>query len=783
MSRSRFGWAVSLAAITLSVAGVVPTPAPGQISELPAFQGTPLFLEVVLNGAPTGLIAAFTERTDGSLAIEATELAELGIATDAGAAAPDGLYDLDSMAGLTYRFDRVQQLVAIDTTADRLNARVVDAGASDVAIPAPQTDIGAALNYSLYATLADHAFAASAALDARIFSPAGLFTQSGIVGYLADERFDILRLDTTFTRSNPETLRTFRAGDFISGGLSWTRPVRLGGLQLARNFALRPDLLTMPMPDFEGTAAVPSTIDIYANGSTIYSGAVPAGPFTIANVPILSNAGTARMVVTESTGRTVETNYPFFTSPLLLRQGLLDYSIEAGFPRRSFGSASFDYGPGSAASGSVRYGLSNWLTLEGHAEAASGVVNAGVGAVAPLGGYGLAAAAVAGSTGRDGSGLLLSGDITLRLGPAQVRLATRHTIGQYADIASVTATSGNWQPVPALDQVSLGLPVGTSGSDATLSYTRADLSDGSERSILGISWGRKLPGNSSLSLYGYQSFGDEPGTGLLLGLSRPLGPDVSISGSGRLGSANPGGSLEITRSERAAGGWGWRLGAGATGGDDTAVDWLASASYRASAARFAAGIRSFDGDTSGSAEVSGAVVAAGGGLFLTRRFSDAFAVVDVGAPGVKVMADNHEVGQTDARGKLLVPDLRPWQVNALSIDTENLPLDMEASDTRRVVVPADRSGVVVDFGVRDIATAAIVIFRDASGAFVQAGTAGKTASGEDFVVGYDGEAYLRGLADRNQATLMLADGPCTAEFSYTPADAGSQAVVDGVTCT
>lgn len=743
--------------------------------------GIPLYLEVVLNGLPTGLIAAFVERVDGGLAIDGAELGELGIRPDPAALAPDGQYDLDAMPGLRYVYDPVQQVVAIDTDLTRLKTRVVSASGASDGMPAAESATGAALNYSLYGNLADHAFAASAALNARAFSPTGLFMQSGIVGYRRGGEFDALRLDTTFQRSDPVTLRTFKAGDFISGGLAWTRPVRLAGVQFARNFALRPDLVTMPLPAFDGSAAVPSTIDVYTNGREVYSTDVPAGPFSITNVPILSNAGTARLVVTDAAGQTVEMSQPFFTSPRLLQAGLLDYSVEAGLPRRNFGRESFDYAFDPAGSVSARYGISDRMTVEGHVEGTSGLVNGGVGLLAPLGGFGLGAVAVAGSAGA-GAGFLVSGDLTLQFGQMQMRFASRHTFGAYADIASVTATGGGAGPMPAFDQASLTLPVG--GNSATFSATRTVSAEGNERAIVGVSWGRRLPGNASLSLYGYQAFGADPGTGLLFGLSRPLGTDISVSGGTSWDGGRLTGTVEAARGERASGGWGWRVGAGGRreAAEAARVDWQASTSYTGQLARVSAGVRSFDGSLSANAELTGAIAAAGGGLFFSRRFEDAFAVVDVGAPGVTVKSENREIGRTNRDGKLLVPDLRSWQANKIEIAAEDLPLDVEPEATRQVVVPRDGAGVVVDFGGRKLDGAAVVVFRDASGAFIPAGTPGETESGETFFVGYDGETYFRDLKARNRVVIFTDRVGCTATFDHAPRAGEVQPVIEGVIC-
>lgn len=55
--------------------------------------------------------------------------------------------------------------------------------------------------------------------------------------------------------------------------------MRLGGVQVQTNFALRPDLVTLPIPALFGSAAVPSTRDVYTQNVKTYTGSVPAGPF------------------------------------------------------------------------------------------------------------------------------------------------------------------------------------------------------------------------------------------------------------------------------------------------------------------------------------------------------------------------------------------------------------------------------------------------------------------------------------------------------------------------
>src|SRR5690606_25058498 len=102
------------------------------------------------------------------------------------------------------------------------------------------------------------------------------------------------------THSDPQSLVTTQVGDTISGSLSWTRSLRMAGLQWRRNFSLRPDLITFPMPAFGGSAVVPSTVDVYINNIRRYSGNVPSGPFVIDNVAGITGFGQANVITRDA---------------------------------------------------------------------------------------------------------------------------------------------------------------------------------------------------------------------------------------------------------------------------------------------------------------------------------------------------------------------------------------------------------------------------------------------------------------------------------------------------
>ena len=174
--------------------------------------------------------------------------------------------------------------------------------------------------------------------DARLFTRYGTLDSGFAVRSASQDGDHAARLDTAWRYSDPRSLTTYIAGDVISSGLAWTRPIRMGGMQIRRNFSLRPDLVTIPIPELAGSAAVPSALEVYMNGIRTYANDIPSGPFVIDNLPAITGAGVARIIVRDTTtGQETEAQVDFYASSLLLRPGLADYAVEAGLARRDYG--------------------------------------------------------------------------------------------------------------------------------------------------------------------------------------------------------------------------------------------------------------------------------------------------------------------------------------------------------------------------------------------------------------------------------------------------------------
>jgi outer membrane usher protein len=743
----------------------------------------PLQLEVTIEGKATETIAGFDLLQDGRLAARRSDLATLGLPVPR-EGKPDDLIILNDIPRLKYRYDEEKQSVELRIIRDESNPYSIQLRGGEE-VPVPASIAGLYANYSFYGSAAGDIDAvrytgASVLVDAHGFSKRGTLAQSQILGMTPESDDHLTRLDTTYSFSSIKHVASFNAGDIISGGLAWTAPIRMGGLQLKRDFAIRPDLITTPLPSFRGSAAVPSTLEVFVNNVKQYSDDVPEGAFELQNIPTYSGSGVARIVLRDAQGRETIAEQPFYSSPSLLKPGLYDFSVEAGFPRRNQGTSSFDYDERPAGSASLRYGLKERLTVEGHGESTAGLVNGGAGVVMNAGALGVVAASAAASLHKGAAGVQLQAGWEFSRGNFYLSASAKRGFGAYADVGIASAEEQqNEFTFSSVEQLTLGYGFPDWRSNLGAGIIHSEDHEGTNSTILSANFSQQLPYNMSFQASGFVDLTNLDSLGAGIGFNMPLGQNYSSS-TGL--SINKGYAQATTSLAKASGNkpgsYGWRV----AYGDGEHRNLLASANYLTSKNDVIATVQTSDDAGSGTIAANGAVVVADGDLFLTRRIGDAFTIVDVGHPNVEVFSQNRPVGKTGRNGKILVTDIVPYHKNKVEIETDSLPINSEIIETEAETVVARNSGSIISFKVATDIHAAVVVFKFGDGAFVPAGSIVKVnGRGDEFVVGYDGQAYLTGLQPQNTALLEHPGGSCKAHFGYA-SQADSQVFIDGVAC-
>ncbi len=724
-----------------------------------------LELELLVNGMDSRVVASLIKAGPRFL-VRAEDLRRAGMVLPV---TEERLY-LDSLDGVAADYDAGRQQLHLTVLPKYLPAQRI--GTEQSGFRPAMRDMGALLNYDAYATGGGGiGFQASLWHEARIFGPAGIFSTTGAlrVGGGPAAQSPYMRYDTYWRWSDERSMTTVEAGDVITRSLSWAPAVRLGGAQVSRDFSVRPDVITYPLPEFAGNAALPSTVDLVVNGQRIAGSRVNPGPFALDTLPPISGSGLANLIVTDVHGRSVVTSVPFYVSSTLLRAGFTDYSIAAGAFRRNYGLRGFDYGE-VAGSAYARHGLTSGLTLEMRAETTRDMHVLGAGGVARIGNLGIVSASYSRSFGaRAGGELAVGYEYQARTFSLGLR-HTRHDRG-YTDLGRLEREDEGWERQTAAT-ASLAL-----GSTGTLGVGVFDLRQENARNarFANLSWTLPLWGQSRIYATLSREFpggdGERRSWSGALTLTVPLGTGSVSGGLTRDDRGRTGLRADYTRPVPTDGGFGWNASAYRDSGDSPYL--RGDVAWRTQPIQLRAGAygqpHGGAGGMTGWFGASGALVFMDGGLFAANRVTDAFALVSTnGEAGIPVRYENQVIGETDRNGQLLVPAASAWYPAHYDIDTLALPPSVQADRVSQRVAVAAGSGYVVRFPVARVAAARAVIV-DAAGQPLPAGTPVTLNHAARTYVGWDGMLYLENVAPENALEVALPeDASCRVQFSAGP---------------
>ncbi len=719
-----------------------------------------MLLEVSINGHPTQLVGQFTKRGE-TLMSTASELRSLGIKIQG----KDD--DLIAVSGFTksVQLDKATLKIDMEVPMNFLNTTDIKTPATSAdKVPLAEARSGALINYDLLATDTGGVRTYGGYLDTRYFSGSSVLSTTGI-GYLGGSPATSARLDTTYTYSNPNELLRYRAGDFITSSLSWSRSVRFGGFQFGSDFTLRPDLVKSPTPNLGGEVVVPSTVDLFVNGVRQLSQAVQPGPFEIRQAPIASGAGQISVAVTDELGRQTYRTVPFYSSDKLLAENLSSYTLESGWVRRNYGASSANYGE-LATAGTGRLGYSKMLTLETHGEAMRGMQMGGVGSVFNLDNWAVLTAAISASKSDNGNGQQYSVGVERSSSFLSTSLTRTQATTNYRDIGAMEGS-----PVSRATTVgTLGINLGSYGS-MSLAYTAAkstllvsttgNVSIADSQSLT-ISYFKSLTRNANMFVTGYRDF-RSGGYGATIGLILPLGNN-DVAG---ISFTNNNGQRTITaqtsRPSISPGDVGWQV-------QDTEGSYTqryGELDYKGNNGRASYTVAQTGSTTSQRAGVRGSIALLDGSAFMSNWIDDSFAVVNTeGIKDVGIYTENRFAGKTNSDGQLLLTDLRAYDVNKVSVDVLDLPLTQQLDVNEQYVKPRDRAGTVINFKAKKTSDASLIL-KLSNGDYVPLGSRVKIReNGQQAPVGYDGATYLSELGTSNTLDVTMPSGAtCTAQLS------------------
>ncbi|KCZ28181.1 type VII secretion system (T7SS), usher family protein, partial [Acinetobacter baumannii 25977_9] len=403
-----------------------------------------LFLNISINSNPSEDLFSVKQSKDGKLYIRSGDLKTLRVKMDEHI--PDSQWVcINQLKGIQFKYLENEQSLNLQVPASMLTGYSVELSGQQTTSSGllKMKPLNAAiLNYSLYHTITNDESIFSGSAEGIFNSALGNFS-SGVLYNGSNETSysheKWVRLESKWQYVDPEKVRIYTLGDFISNSSDWGSSVRLAGFQWSSAYTQRGDIVTSALPQFSGSAALPSTLDLYVNQQKIYSGLVPSGPFDIKQLPFISG-NEVTLVTTDATGQQSITKKPYYFSSKILAKGINEFSVDVGVPRYNYGLYSNDYDDATFASGTIRYGYSNSLTLSGGVEASTdGLSNVGTGFAKNLFGVGVINADLAASQYKDENGYSalvgLEGRISKNI---SFNTSYRKVFDNYFDLARVS---------------------------------------------------------------------------------------------------------------------------------------------------------------------------------------------------------------------------------------------------------------------------------------------------------------------------------------------------------
>jgi outer membrane usher protein len=566
-----------------------------------------------------------------------------------------------------------------------------------------------------------------------------------------------VRLMTSLAHNDRNTLQTVTLGDFPSSSGALGSDILLGGISYSKNFSLDPFFLRQPPLKLNGTLKTPSDIEIYMDGTLVRKEKLSPGEFTFQNIPATVGFGRASIVITDVFGREKIITTPYYYSERLLKKGLHEYSYNAGFIREDFGEKDFSYGKAAFMS-FHNYGYSNNLKIGYAAEVSSDVLNIGpsVSFLAFDKGIVNAAFAVSSYSGETG----YSGALGYRYQSRNfnVGLTLRSDSREYSNLT--VKPSDDKAKVFFTGTIGVGgKKTGYLGAE----YSNADMYETNTVSRIAVSYNRPLTKRASLFVAASRTKDIETYDEIFFGIHVYLGRNISASVNYTKKDDADIQRLTVQKSQPPGDGFGFRADLVNTNDIDYANG---AVSYKNSYGLYKMHVTGDERNIDYRVSVAGGIGYIDKSVFLSRPITDSFAKVKVDTlEDVRVYYYGNEVGRTDKNGELIVPNIRSYNDNKISIESQDIPIDYSITSLSRYISPSFRNGSVVEFKVNKIQaiTGNLYMIKNGARNPVEFTRLFVHVNGvvTEWLVGRNGEFYLENIPPgRHRGTTVYKGDKC-----------------------
>ncbi|TMI14947.1 MAG: fimbrial biogenesis outer membrane usher protein, partial [Betaproteobacteria bacterium] len=379
-------------------------------------------------------------------------------------------------------------------------------------------------------------------------------------------------------------------------------------------------------------------------------------------------------------------------------------------------------------------------TAEVRGEATRDLQAVGFSSAVRAGNFGVLSGTFAGSRSEAGVGRLLGLGVEHLSGSISVALQTQVTSPDFRQ----TGMEPNELPRRRQTFGTIGYAMGPLGS-LSATYGIQQFRDQAQAEIATLTYSVPLGKVGNLSLTALRSYGAAGATTVFATVTIPLGELTSgtvtfdRTRDSATGATSENRTLVLQKGLPLGDGYGYRV-------QRRNEDLLGSYSLQTGVGTYVLeASRPKEGPGAARVGITGGIGVVGGHAFFSRALTDSFGVVRVADySNVRVLQDNQVVAQTDGQGYAVLPRLRAYDRNQVSIDHNDLPFDATLDRLRLDAVPYLRSGVLLEFPVHRVRAGTLHVLLEDGTPLPSGALARFEGKDKQFPVALRGEAYLEG---------------------------------------
>jgi outer membrane usher protein len=623
-----------------------------------------------------------------------------------------------------------------------------------------KANFGGFINYEVQYNNSEFLTGYNGLVDLGIFKDYWFFKNSMLYNSEAmDEK--TVRIGTSLDFDFPDKLTKLTLGDATTVSNPFFNSLRFAGINWGTNYLERPGFVYWNTPQLQGTARLPSTVELYMNGVKIYNQKVSPGDYVLQTGSQINYTGNAQIVVEDVLGNRSVRTLPILINNKLLRKGLSEYNIALGKLRYNYYTSSNDYRD-FLANLYYRRGLTETTSLGTNISYTQDLQNTGITWTQGLPYFVVLDALAINAHSNDGSRFLYGLSLSKEFSRMSLGISSKYAednfryvgddplqdnaVPKFENFAYVT-----FSEVPFLQNINM--------SYAEQKYYQGGSNPFNDDKIFNIGFNRQIGNNISLGLGYFERFGAIKDSGGILNITYNF--DTRNKVYLNYASENNNASVQYVHDSGRQVGLDYAIGANRRQDEN-----IASLNVVAKTRAGDLSIQHYQYEhaTDSTIGYSGAIAFLDGQVNFTKSINNAFALVKVGNySDIDVLSALNHVEKTNKKGYAFVHDIVPYIKYDIGFDENQLPIEEKYEVSSKPLTTLNQRGYVVDFPIQH--TFILTLHpQDINGANFKPGSELHLANGDVYPITSDASVTVYGMTAGTHTMSVLYGDNATCSF-------------------